>query len=436
VSRAGTRAGAGWWVGAGACAVVGAVLLVAGLMPWSGPPPAELAADDPTPAALLDEALAFDVEVLADVVAYRTPRRALALASRLIGVGVPLAIGGALLAGRSVPLLGGALRTLRRLPHPALQVGAAAALVVLATVVARLPVAIWSGVVQDGRWGFRTRSVPGWALDLLLVAGGRALGVGLLAAAVVALAARHPRTWPARASVLVAVVGPLALVLHPLVVHPVLLPTGSLPDGAHRDAVAAVVARSGLDVPVLLGEASLRTTRRNAVVTGLGPTQRIVLHDTLLELGPREVAAITAHELAHVERRDPLRGVLAPVPLVLVGGLLLRRRLAGATDLRLAAGMVALVLAAESALQPVSAAVSRSIEHRTDVRSVALSGDPDAHVSMLRAFVIDGLADPEPPRWSVLLGATHPSPSQRIRAVLSASVDLAPDPEEELPATR
>ena len=59
--------------------------------------------------------------------------------------------------------------------------------------------------------------------------------------------------------------------------------------------------------------------------------------------------------------------------------------------------------------------------HRTDVRSVALSGDADAHVLLLRTFVSDGLADPDPPRWSVLLWATHPAPARRIRAVISAS---------------
>ena len=418
-----------WWVVATAVALLSASLLLAGVLPSPSEPVTPLAAPDQAQQARLTEALTFDEDVLADVTAYRSPRRMMALASQLIGVAVPLAIGALLLGGRGGRVL--RLRVPLALPL-ALQVGVAAALVVLATALVRLPLAVGAGVVQDGAWGFRTRSVPGWALDHLLVVSGRALGLGLLVAAVVALAVRHPRTWPARVSVLVAVVGPLALLLHPLVVHPLLLPTGPMPDGEHRDAVVAVVARSGVDVPVLLGEASLRTTRRNAVVTGLGPTQRVVLHDTLLELGPREVAAITAHELAHIERRDPLRGVLAPVPVVLIAGLLARRRLAGGVDLRVAAAVVALVLAAEAALTPVAAAVSRTIEHRTDVRSVALSADADAHAALLRTFVIDGLADPDPPRWSVLLWATHPAPAHRIRTVLSAD----DDPSTLHPATR
>jgi len=426
--------GLGWWAAAACLAVAATGLLIAGLLPGPAVP---ATIDAPS----LTGVLTFDADVLADIAAYRGPRRAVVLASRMLAVAVPLACALVLLRASALPGRPG--RRGRsgpssdvRLQDVRLQVGALSAAVVVVTALARLPLGVWSAVVQDGRWGFRTRSVTGWALDQLAVISGRAALVGVLAAVFTHVVTRHPRTWPARVTVLVAVVGPLMLLLHPLVVHPVLLPTGPLPDGPHRDAVLEVVDRSGVDAPVLLGRASLRTTRRNAVATGLGPTRRVVLHDTLLDLSPREVAAIAAHELAHLERRDPLRGALAPVPLVLSGGLLVRRRIgrwAGGADPARAAGpsprtlaaAVAFVIAAEASLTPVSAAVSRTIEDRTDVRSVMLSADPDAHVALLRAFVIDGLVEPEPPRWSVLLWATHPTPAHRIRAVSAAGVSAA-----------
>jgi STE24 endopeptidase len=416
--------------------VLGAtVLLLTGLLPSSairGPlgehPDLELAVAH-APADLAD-ALRFDAEVLADVAAYRGPRRVAAVASLTLSVLVPLGVALALAAGRGSR----SLARLRRIPGLAAQVGVATVGVVLLTALVRLPVTVWAGVVQDGRWGFRTRSVPGWARDLLFVVGGRALLLGAAAALLVMLVRRRPRDWPHRLVLLVAVGGPLVLLLHPLVVHPVLLPAGPLPDGAHRDAVMAVVARSDVTVPVILGEASARTTRRNAVATGLGPSARIVLHDTLLELDPRAVAAIAAHELAHFERRDPLRAALAPVPLVAAVAFVLRRRIdravavdawGGPPALRTLVASVALVLALAAAATPLTAAVSRTIEHRTDVRSVMLSGDPAAHVALVRTFVTHGLADPHPPRWSVLLWATHPTPSDRIAAVVSVADDLA-----------
>jgi STE24 endopeptidase len=409
-----------WWVAAGAAAGLSTVVVLLGLLPdgsgsWSMPGPE------------LTLALSFEPDVMADVAAYRTPRRSVALASRMLAVLVPLGLAVALArtpAERS-------LRRLRRLPGVALPVGVALAAAVLLTALVRLPLSVWAGVVHDGAWGFRTRSVAGWVSDHLVVVGGRALLLGLLAAGVVVVVRRHPRSWPARLTVAVALVGPLLLLIHPLVVHPLLLPTVPFPDGPHREAVGTVVARSSTpDVTVLLGEASRRTTRRNAVVTGLGPTRRIVLHDTLLTLEPREVAAITAHELAHVERGDALRGVLAPVPLVLLLGLAARRRMAVLPherhlQVRALAVVAVAALAVESASVPLSAAMSRTIEHRTDARAVALSEDATAYVTMLRAFVIDGLAEPDPPRWSVLLWATHPSPAVRIATALEAEVRLS-----------
>lgn len=397
--------------------VASTALLVIGLVPEgvgvadgrSGSVPDEVVAD----------ALWFDDATLADVAAYRVPRRAAAALGLALSVAVPLMMARALRSGR-------ARRTLRlvgALPGPGLQAAAAAACVVVLTALARLPIGAWAGIVQDGRWGFRTRSVPGWLLDHATVVGARALGVAALALLVATLVARRPHDWHVHTVLLVAVLGPLTLLLHPLAVHPVLLPTVPLMDGPHRDAVVAVVERSAVDVPVLVGEASLRTTRRNAVATGLGPTERIVLHDTLLELEPHEVAAITAHELAHLERRDPLRAALAPVPAVALLALVLRRRLrasVGRPDVRALASAAALVIALEAAATPVVAGITRTIEHRTDVRSVAISEDPLAHVTMLRAFVTDGLADPAPPRWSVLLWATHPTPTERILAVTGA----------------
>jgi len=407
---------------AGGVALLAMVFLAIGLLPgpdvhaaaaWAQEDPSEVASE------MLVAAQVFDAGLLADIAAYRTPRRAAALVAFALSVTVPLLMSRRLRDGRATRTLGLA----RALPGPALQAATAAAVVVFLTALARLPLVVATGLVQDGHWGFRTRSAPGWFLDHLIMVGGRALAVGALTWLVGTLILRRPRDWPVQVVLFAALIGPSALLLHPLVVHPVLLPTAPMPAGPHRDAVMEVVGRTRADVPVLLGEASRRTTRRNAVATGLGPTERIVLHDTLLELEPREVAAIAAHELAHLERRDPLRAAVAPVPFVALLVLIIERRLRtrGRPDVRGLASAAALVLALEAAATPVPAAISRTIEHRTDVRSVGISADPAAHVAMLRAFVTDGLADPDPPRWSVILWATHPTPMERIAAVIGAS---------------
>src|SRR5438045_327347 len=55
---------------------------------------------------------------------------------------------------------------------------------------------------------------------------------------------------------------------------------------------------------VLVSDASRRTTKSNAYVSGLGATRRVVLWDTLLEsVGEREVKLVIAHELGHRRER-------------------------------------------------------------------------------------------------------------------------------------
>ena len=49
-----------------------------------------------------------------------------------------------------------------------------------------------------------------------------------------------------------------------------------------------------------MADASRRTTKQNAYVSGLGRTRRLVLYDTLLAEGdPRELRIVLAHELGH-----------------------------------------------------------------------------------------------------------------------------------------
>lgn len=392
-----------WWSAAGALALLGVAALLT--HPGAAPPGGAAVAT-----AGLDT---FDVALLAEVAAYRAPRRVAGLVLLALSVLVPL--------GAAILLARGAGRVRR--------VAGWAALIVVGTALVRLPLTGWVRIVHDGRFAMRNHSAAAWFADHLLAVGTRAAAVALAAAGVTLLVRRAPRLWPAQLTVGASIVALLVVTLHPLVVHPLLLPERPLPEGAHRDAIEAVVARSGLDVPVTLGIASTRTPRRNAVATGLGPTRRIVLHDTLLELAPADVAALTAHELAHLEHRDLLRGALTTAPVVLVGGLLVAallrrgaRRTAGARDVPARALVigVALVLAAEALATPLVAAQSRRMEVAADVRAVVLSGSVEPLLVTLRAFTVDDLVDPEPPRWSALL-STHPSVGERIRAVLSVA---------------
>src|SRR5581483_6978624 len=87
-----------------------------------------------------------------------------------------------------------------------------------------------------------------------------------------------------------------------------------------------LAAAAGVSVgEVYAVDASKRTTAANAYVTGLGPTKRVVLFDTLLDRYDRdEVRGVVAHELAHVRYRDVRRGIAYAA--IVAGPAALRRR--------------------------------------------------------------------------------------------------------------
>ena len=179
---------------------------------------------------------------------------------------------------------------------------------------------------------------------------------------------------------------------------------------------------------VLVADASRRTRAVNAYVSGLGPTRRIVVYDTLLrEAPPAEVVSVVAHELGHAKDRDVLTGTLigalgaAPrwsrctcsarwTACCAPAGVDVDRRAAGVRAAARRGAVAGLVSA------PAQALVSRRIEARADAHALALTGDPATFEAMQRRLSTVNLADPDPPRWEYLFGASHPSTVERMAA--------------------
>lgn len=369
----------------------------------------------------------FDAELLATVAEYRAPRLVLAPVFTLLAVAVPVAIAASARARRVVARV-----TCDRETAP-WRAGSIAVVVAVATWTLTLPILAWVGIVHEGRWGFRTATPLAWLRDQLLVASGRWLAIGLGVTLILAARARWPRSWPYRVTVAVTLAAGFLVVIHPVVLQPLLLTTSPLTPGPVREAVDEVLAGSAFaDVPVVVADASRRSTRINAFIAGIGPTEQVVLYDTLLELPPRQVAAVLAHELAHQEHADVARGTLLTATAALVGTLLLgrvldapavRRRTAarGPGDPRLVLTLVAAAAVLELVGTPVGGAVSRRLEAAADHRALELGADPVEVVRTVRAFVVRDLAAPDP-GWAVqAFYGTHPSPEDRLRAAVAAA---------------
>jgi STE24 endopeptidase len=227
--------------------------------------------------------------------------------------------------------------------------------------------------------------------------------------------------------------GAVLAALAPVVLDPIFNDFTPLPDGQTRSDVLALAEAAGVKVgEVYSVDASRRTTAANAYVSGLGPTKRVVLYDTLLDRYTRdEVRLVVAHELAHVRHRDVPRNVAYAALVAPALGLAVQRlSWAMSPERGTPAALPALALSAALVSGPIGLIgnrLSRAVERRADQFALELAGAPDAFVSFERAIALQNVADLEPPRWVSRLLATHPPTAERIGAAVAFS-EQAPTP--------
>jgi STE24 endopeptidase len=275
--------------------------------------------------------------------------------------------------------------------------------------------------------GLVTQSWRGWASDLVKSTGIQAVIAGAGGALGVALTRRYPLGWWAPAAAGSVFVGAGFAALAPVVLDPVFNKFTPLPEGDTRSDVLGLAGDAGVRVgEVYSVDASRRTTAANAYVTGLGPSKRVVLFDTLLDRYSRdEVRLVVAHELAHVRHRDVGRGILYAAIVAPAGAFAVQRLSWALTAERgTPAALPALALAGalvSAPIGPIANRLSRAIERRADAFSLELTGASDAFVSFERRIAIQNVADLEPPRWVTALLATHPPTTERIGAAVAFS---------------
>ncbi|MET7822181.1 M48 family metallopeptidase [Micromonospora zamorensis] len=405
----------GWALLTLAGLTVALVVLAALLIPWHRPPAPradQLAALGDLPA-----------EQVAKGREFRAALRPGGYTALAVGLLVALALGLTPLGSRLIELVarpfGG---------HWAAQAVLGGLAVVLVADLVTLPFAAWRQSVLT-RYGLSTNGWSGWAVDLLKSYAVSAV-IGAVALfgfyAVIRLA---PRWWWAFGAGGAALLVVLLSFVLPVLVEPVFNRFTPMEQGQLRTELISMAARDGVPVrDVLVADASRRTKAVNAYVSGLGPTRRVVVYDTLLtEATPAEVTAVVAHELGHAKDSDVAAGTLtgalgaaaAVVALYLLGSWGPLLRLAGVDSVAQPSAfplLLALVTVAGLVAAPVQALMSRRVEARADAHALALTRDPEVFESMQRRLGSVNLGDPDPPRWEYLYSASHPSTVERIAA--------------------
>ena len=372
---------------------------------------------------------AFSAEEIASCVAYAKPRQRWGLVAFAVDLLllVALALSG---PGRRVVewfagLAGGF--------EPG-RAALAVTVVVLAQALVLLPFSLRT-FRQDRRAGLATQGPRKFLLDWA-----KARGVGLVLTVVplaaLILAARYrPFGYPWSAAAVGALLVAVLAMLGPVVLEPLFNRFVPLGPGRLRERVLRMAAEMRVPVrDVLVSDASRRTTRVNAYVSGVGGTRRVVVYDTLLRPGGQEpvaaeredeVALVLAHELAHVAHRDVLWSTVAGALLTGAGVLVVNwllglgwvrdlLQVGGLGDPLVTPGLLLLGAVGGLLASPLASAVSRWAEARADWTALEVSRDPGTAVAVERRLALENRADLRPNRLLVVVFSSHPPTMARI----------------------
>ena len=351
---------------------------------------------------------------------------------RLIFLG-SLLYEGLLLAGF---LLFGGTRWLSRLTAPLqgwiLALAVVFGLFTLAGFALTLPLDYYAGFTFPHQYGLSNQTPLSWLHDHLVGAGVGVLTGFPLLLLVYALLRRAPHTWWLWTAALSVPVSLFLMLIEPVFIAPLFNTFTPLQDVALRRDILAMAHAQGIQAQnVFQMDASRQSNAVNAYVVGIGPTQRIVLYDTLLKyFTPDEIKFIMAHEMGHYVLGHIRLGIIASIfgtlaggwILYLVSGVLLRR---WGTRLSIRALgdpvsyplLMVLCLALSLLALPLANAFSRHLERQADQFALRIYPHPAAGISAFHKLARLNIAEENPPRWAELLFGSHPSIAERIAAL-------------------
>jgi len=305
-------------------------------------------------------------------------------------------------------------------------------LLTLVTTLLEFPLDLYGGFIVPHQFDLTNQSFASWLGDL-----GKGLGVNLVIGALLAtllfFAIRRFKRWWFYAwlgSLPLIVIG---IIVTPLIIDPLFNKFEPLKDPVLRAALLDEASRAGIENGrVYQVDKSKQTKTMNAYVTGIGPSARIVMWDTLLaKLDRDEVLAVMGHEMGHYVMKHLWKGFAFAVLVTFFGFWLgqalydrgLRRwgtrwSIDGPDDPAALPWLLVISLVISFFLSPVTSGFSRHLEHQADIFGLELTHLNEPMASSFVKFSEDSKYDPDPPRFIEWWYFSHPSTRRRVEFVL------------------
>jgi STE24 endopeptidase len=300
-----------------------------------------------------------------------------------------------------------------------------AAVLGVAYTVITLPLGFYSGYILPHRYGQSNSSLGLWVADFAKETVLEAVFGLPMVLVLYALLRVFPDWWWLLMAALVLAVSVVLAQLAPVLLMPIFFKMTPLEDGELRRRLMAMAAAAHSPVRgVYVMDLSRRTNAANAMFTGIGPTKRVILGDTMLtDYSADEIETVLAHELAHQVHGDLWRGIVFQTALTVVGLWVASGLLAwgvAAFGFQGIADVAALPLVAAAlggfflVLLPATNGFTRLMERAADDYALRVTGKPRAFQSVMAKMAGQNLSEAQPAAWVVFLFYSHPPIAERI----------------------
>ncbi len=307
------------------------------------------------------------------------------------------------------------------------------ALFVVASALLEFPLSYYAGFVVPHQFALTDQTFGAWLVD---VAKGLAVSLAILPllGAGALMVIRRGRNWWAvlwAASIPVIV---LLVIIQPIVLDPIFNDFKPLQDTVLRQKLLDLASRAGIEGSrVYQVDKSKQTKTMNAYVNGVGPTNRIVMWDTLLaKMDHDEVLGVMGHEMGHYVLDHIWKGLAFSVVASFAGFFIAQRvhdrglRTWGARwgfsapgDPASVPWLLLIVGAITFVSSPIASGFSRYVEHEADVFAIELTHLNEPIATAFRKMAEDSKVDPSPHPLMEYWLYSHPPIAKRIPFALS-----------------
>jgi STE24 endopeptidase len=227
----------------------------------------------------------------------------------------------------------------------------------------------------------------------------------------------------------------LMVIAYPTLIAPLFNKFEPLPEGELRTRILQLAEQVGFKTNGIFSmDGSKRSAHSNAYFTGIGKAKRIVLFDTLIaQMTIEQGLAVLAHEmghskLKHIRRMLVVQTLFLFFALYILSLLLDYRPLFAAFGLDRPSSYAALVLFSLLSgpftfyLGPLINRLSRKHEYEADQFAVKTLHSPRPMEEALVNLTVKNLTNLTPHPWYSAYHYSHPTPTERIHAIRTASV--------------